>query len=129
MVFLLRVGPTQYKHGSESVMLWQTEQARIFSLASRIASASARASSGAARSRENALEIAIHDVGVDVALRRMLEGSGEAADNFKAKTLPQPYGTLVGADHEVVLHRAESALPRSVQRMRAHRPGHATARR
>src|SRR5437588_769111 len=37
IVFLLRVGPTQYKHGSESVMLEQIEQARIFSLASDVA--------------------------------------------------------------------------------------------
>src|ERR1700694_2820429 len=73
------------------------------------------------------LEIAIHDVGVDVAPRRMLEGSGEAPNNRKAEALPQPYGTLVGADHEIVLHRAKSALARSVQRMRAHRSRHAAA--
>src|SRR5260370_40316791 len=46
IVFLLRVGPTQYKQGSESVILWQTEHARDFSLAARMASASASASSG-----------------------------------------------------------------------------------
>src|SRR5260370_39395910 len=77
----------------------------------------------------NALEFAIHDVCVDVAQRRMQEGSGEAADNLKAKTLPQPDRALIGTDHEVELHRAKSALPRSVQRMRAHCSGHAAARR
>src|SRR5260370_7472680 len=83
----------------------------------------------AARVSANALKIAIHDAHVDVSLRRMLEGAGEPPDNLKAKALPQPHGTLIGADHEIVLHGATSALPRAVQRIRAHRPGHAAARR
>src|SRR6266850_4846255 len=75
------------------------------------------------------LEIAIHDVGVDVSLHGMLECSGKASDNFKSEGLPQTHGALVGADDEIELHRAKSALSRSAQRMRAHRAGHAAARR
>src|SRR6266849_10385477 len=81
----------------------------------------------AARISANALEIAIHDAGVDVTQRRMQEGSGEAPDNFKAKTLPQPDRAVIGADYKIELHRAKSPLPRSVQRMRAHCSGHAAA--
>ena len=83
----------------------------------------------AARISANALEIAIHDVGVDVSLRWMLECSGQAADNFEAKTLPQPYGTLVRADYKIELHRTKSAPASAAQRMLAHCSGHAAARR
>src|SRR5437899_11408710 len=42
IVFLLRVGPTQKKHGSESVLLLQIEHAWIFYLAMRCAFAKIR---------------------------------------------------------------------------------------
>src|SRR5713226_9278642 len=83
----------------------------------------------AARISANGLEITIHDAHVDVAQSWMLEGSWQTPDNFKAKALPQPDGALVGADYEIELHRAKSARPRAVQRMRAHRSGHAAAHR
>ena len=47
IILRLRVGLAQYRQGSVSVMLLQTLHSRMFSLASRMASASARASSGA----------------------------------------------------------------------------------
>ena len=75
----------------------------------------------AARISANALEIAIHDVRVDVSQRWMLEGSGEAADDIEAKALPQAHGTLVSTDYKIELHRAKSAPASAAQRMLTHR--------
>src|SRR5260370_1785564 len=76
----------------------------------------------------NELEIAIHDVGVVVSSRRMMEGPGEAADNFKAEALPKSDGAFIGGDDEIKLHSAKAAFPRAVERMLAHRSGYAAAR-
>src|SRR5260370_3071652 len=75
----------------------------------------------------NELEIAIHDVGVDVSSRRMIEGPGEAADNFKAEALPKSDGAFIGGDDEIKLQSAKAAFPRAVERMRAHRSVYASA--
>src|ERR1700740_67819 len=83
----------------------------------------------AARSSANGLKTAIHDIHVDVAVCRMMEGSGETPDNFKAKALPQTDGALVRAEHEIKLQGAKSAFSRPVQGMRAHCSSHTAARR
>src|SRR5438105_3958224 len=82
-----------------------------------------------ARASANRLKLAIHDVGIDETNRGVLEGLRKAAHNFKAKTLPQPDGALVRADHEVELHSAKPTLSRALQRMRAHGASHSPARR
>src|SRR6266436_4269761 len=74
----------------------------------------------AARISANGLEIAKHDVGVDVAQRRMKEGFGKLANDFKIEALPQADGAIVGANHEIELHRAKPAFARAVQGMSAH---------
>src|SRR5260370_33813662 len=74
-----------------------------------------------ARISANALEIAIHDVRVDVSQGWMKERFRKAPDDLEAKALPQARGTLVGADYKIELHRAKSAPASATQRMLAHR--------
>src|SRR5690242_13003867 len=47
------------------------------------------------------LELTVHHQGIDGAHRRMQEGAGEPADNFKLHGLPQTHCTLVAGDHEI----------------------------
>src|SRR5437588_12359639 len=81
----------------------------------------------ATRGSANRLETAIHDVCVDVAFGWMKGSVRKAANGLKPEALPQPDGVFVGTDHEIVLHRAKSALARMVKRMRAHGTAHAAA--
>ncbi len=82
-----------------------------------------------ARSSANGLEIAVHDVGVDVAQRWMKEGFRKCADDCKFEALPEADGAVVGADDEIILHGAKSAAASPAQRMLAHRARHAAAGR
>src|SRR5258708_2267249 len=82
-----------------------------------------------ARSSANGLEIAVHDVGVDVAQSWMKEGFRKCADDCKFEALPWFYGAAVGADYEIILHGAKPAFAGMVQRMSAHGPCHAAAGR
>ena len=50
------------------------------------------------------------------------------AINFKTVLLPQPDGSFIGADHKIELHAAETAFPRALQRVCAHRTSHTAAR-
>src|SRR5258708_33066955 len=69
----------------------------------------------------------IHHECIDVAQRWVEERLRKCADNLKFKTLPQPYGAGIGADHEIELHRAKSATAGAAQRMLTHRACHAAA--
>src|SRR5215472_13322910 len=84
--------------------------------------------STASRIRANRLQFAVHDERINEAKRRMFKTFGKAAHNFETETLPQPDSPLVGADHEVELHGAKSALACSLQRVRTHRASHPAAR-
>ena len=44
-----------------------------------------------------------------IAEPRMIEAARHAADDREAQRPPQPHRALVGADHEVELHRAVAA--------------------
>jgi hypothetical protein len=54
----------------------------------------------------------------------MKERSGEAADNFEAKTLPAAHGAFVGADDKVELHGAKVTIPDVIEGMRTHGAGY-----
>src|SRR5437879_11353084 len=82
-----------------------------------------------ARASANGLEIAIHDVSIDIAERWMKKSFGKPADDFKIEALPQFDGAFVGADYEVVLHGAKGAFACAIQRMSAHCARHAAAHR
>src|SRR5277367_3682604 len=77
--------------------------------------------------RMTTLKLTVHDEGVDVALFRVVEGSGKATDNFEAEFFPEAHGHFVGTDDDVELHGAEAAFAGAVERMGAHRAGDATA--
>lgn len=77
----------------------------------------------AARISANALEIAKHDVRVDVAQCWMKERVRKRANDRKFEALPQFYGAIVGTDDEIKLHGAKSTAPSAAERMLAHRAG------
>src|SRR6266568_928852 len=81
-----------------------------------------------ARTSANGSEFAVHNVCVDEAEFRMVKSFGKAANDLEAEALPQPNRALVRADHKIELHGAETALPRTLERVRAHRACHAAAR-
>jgi len=83
--------------------------------------------STAARIRANRLKLSEHNEGVHETERGMLKCFGKTANNFKAKASPQPHRALVAAHHKIELHGAKPALPRALERMRAHGPSHAAA--
>ncbi len=57
----------------------------------------------------------------------MQKSSRKASGNFESKTLPEPHGPLVGADHKIELHGPESAGLSAFERMSAHGARHAPA--
>ena len=71
---------------------------------------------------------AVHHVSIYEAAMRMFECLGQPSYNLKPKVLPQLHRPFVGTDHEVELHRLESALTCMLKRMRAHRTRHAAPR-
>src|SRR5229473_8690376 len=82
-----------------------------------------------ARGSANCLKPVVHDVRVDEPEFGMLEDFGKAANDFEAKTFPQPNGALVGTYDEIELHGAETTLPRALQRVCTHRASHAASGR
>ncbi len=68
----------------------------------------------AARISANRSELAVHDVRVDEPEGGVVKSCGKAVDDVEAKLLPQPDSALVGADHKIELHGAETALPRAL---------------
>ena len=55
-------------------------------------------------------KLTIHDECVDEAACWMFKRFWQAANDCEAETLPQTDSTLVGADHEIVLHGSEPAF-------------------
>src|SRR5262245_12013947 len=74
-------------------------------------------------------ERTIHHIRIDQAERSMVERGRHGADDFKSKLLPEHDRGLVGGDHEVELHRAESEPPGLGQTMLAHQPPDAASLR
>jgi len=70
---------------------------------------------------------AVHDEGVDVALRRVVEGAGQTAHDFEPEFLPEADRSLIAADHDIELHGAEAAVAGVVQGMGTHDAGDAAA--
>src|SRR6267143_1303170 len=54
------------------------------------------------------LEELVHYVGIDQALRGMVEHLGERTHDAEAEGPPQRHRAVVGADHEVELHGLEA---------------------
>jgi len=71
------------------------------------------------------LEMAVHDEGVDVALRGVVESAGQAAYDFEAEFLPEADGLFICADDNVELHGAKAACAGVVERMGTHGAGDA----
>jgi hypothetical protein len=67
-------------------------------------------------------EPTVHDQRIDFAQAGMLEGFRQTPHSLKAQAVPQPHGPLIGAHHEVELHGPKTALPRPLDRVKAHRP-------
>src|SRR5579859_5923063 len=72
---------------------------------------------------------AVHHEGIDEAQRRVLKGQRQAPHCLEAEAGPELDCALIGADHEVELHRAKAAFPGSLQRMQAHLARDASALR
>jgi hypothetical protein len=68
----------------------------------------------------------MHYQSVYESLRGMLKRKRQPTDNPEIEAGPQFDRALVGADHEVELHRAKSALFGSLKGMQAHLAGDAT---
>src|SRR5215467_4236648 len=66
----------------------------------------------------------MHDERVDEAACWMFKRFRQTANDCKTEALPQANGTLVGADHEIVLHGPEAAFAGAFQRMGAHSASH-----
>ena len=74
------------------------------------------------------LEMAVHDEGVDVALRGVVEGAWQTAHDFEAEFLPEADGLFICADDNIELHGAKASCSGVVERMGAHGAGDASAR-
>ena len=75
-----------------------------------------------------ALKSSKHYKRVDVPLRGVLKRTGQTSDDFETETLPDPYRAVIGAHHEVELHRAKAACAGRLERMRAHGASESPAR-
>ncbi len=71
--------------------------------------------------------MAVHNVGIHVALFGVVESAGQAACDFEAEFLPEADGDFVGADDDVELHGTEAAFPGTVEGVDAHGAGDAPA--
>jgi len=83
----------------------------------------------AARISANGLECAVHDAGVDVAESWVMEGAGKAADDFEAETLPEAEARSLVLMTKLNCMARKPRSPRAVERMSAHRTGHAATHR
>ena len=75
-------------------------------------------SSGYRGSIPGAFQPLVHYEGIHEAVLRVPERLGEGPDHFEPELFPEPYGPDIGGDHQIVLHRPESALdglPRHLQ--------------
>ena len=69
------------------------------------------------------LKVAVHDEGIDVALRGVVEGAGQAAYDFEAEFPPEADGLFICANNNVELHGAKAACAGVVERMSTHSAG------
>src|ERR1700743_259694 len=75
--------------------------------------------------RMTTLKAAVHDEGVDVALRGVVEGAWQTAHDFEAEFLPEADGLFICADDNIELHGAKASCSGVVERMGAHGAGDA----
>src|SRR5215207_4252166 len=70
-------------------------------------------------------ERAVHHVEADVAVRRVVEGLWDGADDLEPECLPELHRRLVRLDHRVELDRAKALPAGPVDHVLAERAAHA----
>src|ERR1700736_933232 len=68
----------------------------------------------------------MHHESVDKARSGMMERAGKTPDDFEAKALPECQRAFVRTHDKIKLHGLEATFAGAIERMRAHRAGHAS---